>query len=141
MKTLLFAAAAFAALLSCCVIKSNNPVLEGSEWVNVEEMFVADAGTMTITHSLKFTGSKDVTVGWKSYLPAHPAMYVNSDGKVDVIPASESEFFKKGSYVFKKGILKITVEDDTVLEYRFQDGNLFAKTPPDGKVFSRAIEY
>ena len=137
MKTLLFAAVAFAALLSCCVIKSNNPVLEGSEWVNVEEMFVADAGTMTITHSLKFTGSKDVTVGWKSYLPAHPAMYANRDGSVDTIPARSSESLSSGTYVFQKGLLTITLEDGSVKEYRFLNGKFVIDEPFGKIVFSR----
>ena len=113
-----------AALLSCCVMNAKEPVFKNTEWVFIEKMFVADAGTMTITHSLKFTSDKDVEVGWKSYMPAHPQMYMNPDGTVDTVPASESEAVEKGTYVYKKGKMTVTFEDGSVREYEFIEGGM-----------------
>ena len=35
-------------------------LLAGTQWQFVEKIFVADAGTMTITHTLSFTSDKEV---------------------------------------------------------------------------------
>lgn len=124
MKASWFAAAAVAALFSCFIMNAKEPVLKNTTWVFVEEMFVADAGTMTITHTLKFTSDKDVEIGWRSYMPAHPQMYRNPDGTVDRVPASESEAVEKGTYVCKKGKLTVTTEDGTVKKYEFIEGDM-----------------
>ena len=117
-------AALAVAILSCSVMKASGPVFKNSVWEYVEEMFVADAGTMTITHTLEFTSNKDVKVGWASYLPAHPAMYMNRDGSIDTIPASSSENFHEGTYTCKKGKLTITLNDGTVTEYMIEGDTL-----------------
>ena len=52
-----------------------NPVLKNTSWVAVQEMFVADVGTMTITHTLEFVSDKDVVVKEVTVMPSHPAMY------------------------------------------------------------------
>ena len=127
MKTIGIAALA-AALFSCCIMNAKEPVFKNTEWVFIEKMFVADAGTMTITHTLKFTSDKEVEVGWKSYMPAHPQMYMNSDGTVDTVPASGNEAVDKGAYVYKKGLLTITKEDGSVYEYKYMNGLLVSET-------------
>ena len=83
-------------ILSCSVMKKNDPAFKNTEWVAIEEMFVADAGTMTITHTLKFNAHDSVTVGWKSYMPAYPAPYMNRDGSVDIHPPPAVNTSTKG---------------------------------------------
>lgn len=124
MKAFGFVAATFAAIFSCCIMNAKEPVFKNTEWVFIEKMFVADAGTMTITHTLKFTSGKDVEIGWKSYMPAHPQMYRNPDGTVDKVPASENEAVEKGTYVYKKGKLTVTTEEGAVKEYEFIEGGM-----------------
>ena len=92
-KKMLFATIALAvmaiACLSFAMTDGKRPKLNNTKWEHKTEMFVADAGTQTITMTFEFTTKKDVTFTFHSYLPAHPAMYRNSDGTVDVIPARE----------------------------------------------------
>ena len=139
MKTFGIAAVA-AALFSCCMMNAKEPVFKGTEWVFIEKIFVADAGTMTVTHTLKFTSDKEVEVGWQSYMPAHPQMYMNSDGTVDTVPASGNEDVEKGTYFYKKGMLTITLEDGSVKEYKYQDGLLLAEGHTEGMVFSQKLQ-
>ena len=115
-------------ILSCSVMKKNDPALKNTEWVAIEEMFVADAGTMTITHTLKFNAQGGVTVGWQSYMPAYPAPYMNRDGSVDIHPATSSEYFEEGTYTSQKGILTITIKDGSVKHYTIQDNTLVSMT-------------
>ena len=123
-------AALAVAILSCSVMKGPG-ALKNTTWEYIEEMFVADAGTMTITHTLEFTSANEVKVGWTSYMPAHPAMYMNPDGSVDTIPAHSGEFSHHGTYSLKKDVLKITLEDGSVTEYKLQ-GNTLISGKPDG---------
>lgn len=139
MKTFGIAAVA-AALFSCCIMNAKEPAFKGTEWVFIEKIFVADAGTMTVTHTLKFTSDKEVEVGWQSYMPAHPQMYMNSDGSVDTVPASGNESVEKGTYVYKKGMLTITLEDGSVKEYKYQGGLLLAEGHTEGMVFSQKLQ-
>ena len=115
-------------ILSCSVMKKNDPAFKNTEWVAIEEMFVADAGTMTITHTLKFNAHDSVTVGWKSYMPAYPAPYMNRDGSVDIHPATSSEYFDEGTYTCQKGTLTITLKDGSVKAYTIQDNTLVFTT-------------
>lgn len=117
---LLVVGVAFLAL-SLTVMETKKPKLKGTKWQCVEEMFVADAGTMTITHTIEFTTNKDAIKRYASYLPAHPAMYMNSDGTVDKIPARSSEYTDTCTYEVKaRGkniILKEKDGKETVYEY------------------------
>ena len=106
-----------------------NPVLKGSTWTAVQEMFVADAGTMTITHTLEFVSGKEVRIHEESYLPSHPAMYMNPDGTVDRIPASSSERSEAGTYSYRRGKLLITTEDGVLTEYTFRNGTFTRELP------------
>ena len=125
-----WAAAVAIVLFSCSVmqskkpVKNTGPVQPGTTWEYVEKMFVADAGTMTITHTLEFTTDKDVKVSWKSYMPAHPAMYMNRDGSVDTIPASGNESVDEGTYAVGKDKVTITLKDGTVQEYQLIEGDM-----------------
>lgn len=124
---------------SCAMCK--NPVLKGTKWIAVEKTFVADAGTMTITHTLEFTTAKDVVVRERSYLPEHPAMYMNADGTVSRIPASESESEFAGKYKYRRGILTITEEDGSDELYFYKKDGTFVRLGHfEELVFSRVEE-
>ena len=119
-----------------------NPVLKGSKWTAVQKEFVADAGTMTITHTLEFTSGKDVLVKVSTYLPSHPAMYMNADGTVDRIPASSSEREYAGTYKIRRGILTITEEDGSQEHYIYNDDDTFTghAFPGETLSFTRVTE-
>ena len=118
--------------LSCSVLSAKKPVFKNSVWKNEQKMFVADAGTMTITNTLTFGSGKDVKVGWDSYLPAHAAMYVNRDGSIDTIPASSSEYTYEGTWQFKNGILTIKLKDGSEKLFFYRDGQLIGGRDYDG---------
>ena len=105
-------------------------------------MFVADAGTMTINHTLEFLSETDVVVRQEGYLPAHPQMYMNPDGSVDTVPARSFESSHEGKYTFKDGALTITSEEGSKTAYMLQpDGTLTREEPWGEKlVFSRVTE-
>lgn len=126
---------------SSYTVMGKNPVLKNSKWTAVQEMFVADAGTMTITYTLEFLSGKEVRIHEKSYLPSHPAMYMNPDGTVDRIPASSSESSETGAYSYRRGRLIITTEDGIQTEYMFRNG-MFTRELPWGEtlVFSKDKE-
>lgn len=136
-KKILFATVALAvmaiACLSFAMTDGKRPKLNNTKWEHKTEMFVADAGTQTIKMTFEFTTKKDVTFTFHSYLPAHPAMYRNNDGTVDVIPARESSYSKKGTYKVKGSKIKVTWEDESTEELLFtanvivQRGKEFAK--------------
>lgn len=125
------------------IAMGKNPVLKNSKWKAVQEEFVADAGTMTITYTLEFLSGKEVRVYEESYLPAHPAMYMNPDGTVDRMPARSSEHSESGTYTYRRGVLTITTEDGHRAVYLYQDdGGFFTRELPWGEtlVFSRSQE-
>ena len=102
-----------------------NPVLKNTSWVAVQEMFVADVGTMTITHTLEFVSDKDVVIREVTVMPSHPAMYVNPDGTIDTIQGWTNEREEKGTYSYKRGILTILVEDSSPKMYAYQSDGTF----------------
>ena len=110
------------------------PVLKNSTWKAVQEEFVADAGTMTITHTLEFTSAKDVLVKEETHMPSHPAMYMNPDGTVDRIPGWSSENSQAGTYTFRRGILTVMLEDGSRKDYTFRDNGTFTREEPWGAV-------
>lgn len=136
MKTFGIAAMALA-LFSCFGLNAKGPVLNGTKWKFVDEIFVADVGTMTMTCTLEFTSKKDVTVTWHTHTPSHPGMYMNPDGSVDRIPASDSESSGKGTYVFKRNKLKITFDDGSVNEYEYLEGLFVFKGPGPKQIFNK----
>ena len=112
-----------------------NPVLKNTKWTAVEEMFVADAGTMTITHTLEFISKKDVRIHELSQMPSYPAMYMNPDGTVDRIPGFTTERSETGTYRYRRGVLTITTENGLELTYTIlPTGSIAGKTPWGGLV-------
>ena len=109
------------------------PVLKKTRWTALQEMFVADAGTMTITYTLDFISKKEVRIKEESFLPAHPAMYMNPDGTVDRIPARSSESEEAGIYRVRRGILTITTEDGLRQEYTIREDGTITREEPYGE--------
>lgn len=124
-------------------VMCKNPVLKKSKWTAVLKEFVADAGTMTITHTLEFTSAKEVRISEKTNMPSYPAMYMNPDGTVDTIPGWSSEKSETGTYKLRRGKLTIiTTEDGLPQEYTVMpDGTLVRELPwGETLVFSRSEE-
>ena len=127
------------ALLVCLLMLTSlpaycrKPVLKKTRWTALQEMFVADAGTMTITYTLDFISKKEVLIKEESYLPAHPAMYMNPDGTVDRIPARSSESEEAGTYRVKRGILTITTEDGRRQDYTIREDGTITRQEPYGE--------
>ena len=124
-------------------VMCKNPVLKNSKWTAVLKEFVADAGTMTITHTLEFTSAKEVRISEKTNMPSYPAMYMNPDGTVDTIPGWSSEKSETGTYKLRRGKLTIiTTEDGLPQEYTVMpDGTLVRELPwGETLVFSRSEE-
>lgn len=87
------------------------PVFKKTVWEAVEKIFVADAGTMTITYTLEFTSAKNVQIKEESNLPPYHAMYMNPDGTVPMMPGQHSERTETGTYRVKGNMLTITTDD------------------------------
>lgn len=113
-------------VLGFTVIDGKKPKLKGTTWRCVEELFVADAGTMTVTHKLTFTTDKDVIMTVEHYMPSYPAMYMNEDGSVDMIPARSSSTSDTCMYKVKdkKVIITTKVNNETV--YEIKGRNVFS---------------
>lgn len=134
-------AVAFLLLTSCSTMQAKKPVFKGTKWVCVQQEFVADAGTMTETYTLEFTSAKDCI--WKDswVLPAHPAMYMNSDGTVDTIPASGSESVAPASWKYSRGKLTLTFDDGSTRELLYEKGKLVGEGSFVGPlVFEKIVE-
>ena len=129
-------------IIVSCSAMGKTPVFKNTKWTAIQEEFVADAGTMTITHTLEFTSAKDVVVSEKTRMPSYPAMYVNPDGTIDTMPGWSSEYSKQGTYEIKRDTLIITTEDGTVTEYAIKSDGTFTYELPYGAVieFSRVVE-
>lgn len=129
---------ALAALLFIPSIRmqAKKPVFKNTKWVCIQEQFVADAGTMTETHTLEFTSAKDCLLKVRWVLPAHPAMYRNPDGTVDIIPGSSSEYEQAATYRYRSGKLTLQMEDGSTKEYLYRDGQLTDRSlVGEGRVF------
>ena len=98
--------------------------LKGTKWQYVEKMFVADAGTETTTYTLEFTTDKDVVKTRRTYMPPHPAMYMDANGQVPTEPGWESSSSEKGTYRVKRNVVTITLEDGSTEIFDYSEGNL-----------------
>ena len=130
-------------ILSSCRIMSKNPVMKGTRWTATQEMFVADAGTMTIIHTLEFTSDKDVQVQQRGSMPPYPAMYMNPDGTVDTMPGHSFEYDEPSTYAFRDGKLILTRnEGGGETEYTFQPDGTLTRVESWGEtlVFSQVKE-
>lgn len=99
--------------------------LRGSVWTSTYDVFVADAGNETFTHTLSFPVEGKFTMETKSVLPPHPAMYRNPDGTVDVIPGHSSQYSESGTYTFSKGVLVLQYESGRRQELNYDGGGAF----------------
>jgi hypothetical protein len=121
-----------------------NPVMKGTKWTATQEMFVADAGTMTIIHTLEFISDKDVEVHQRGSMPPYPAMRMNPDGTVDRMPGSSFEYDEPSTYDFRDGKLILTrkKEGGGMTEYTFQPDGTLTRVEPWGEtlVFSQVKE-
>lgn len=115
---------------SSCIAMCKNPVLKNTRWEAVQGIFVADVGTMTITHTLVFVSDKDVVIKEKTVMPSHPAMYVNPDGTIDTIEGWTNERENKGTYSYKRDKLTVTKEDGSTDEYTYQSDGTFTIDDP-----------
>ena len=98
--------------------------LKGTKWQCVEKLFVADAGTETITYTLEFVTDKNVVKTRRAHMPPYPAMYMNEDGVVPTEPGWDSSSSDKGTYRIKRDLLTITYEDGSTELYDYRDGKL-----------------
>lgn len=100
--------------VSCCALRTHKASFANTRWTSTFEEFVADIGTETVTFTLSFGAEKDFTLEEKSFLPAHPATYMNPDGTVDTLPAISREYTLRGTYTQKGTDLLLTTEDGTL---------------------------
>ena len=116
-------------LFSCFSAMGKKPVLKNTTWTAVQKMFVADAGTMTITHTLEFGPGKDVRIREVGVMPSYPAMRMNPDGSVDMMPGWTNEREENGKYKVGKGMLTVKLESGGEKVYLLEpDGTM---TTPD----------
>jgi hypothetical protein len=126
------------AFLSSMELSAKRPVFKNTKWVYVEEMFVADVGTETDTTTLEFGPGNEIVIRNAWHLPAHPAMYVNPDGSIDMIPGSSGEHSSKGTWRYRWGKLTVSLEDGSKEEFRYLEGMLVRTGGVGGaKVFHR----
>ena len=100
--------------MSCCALRNKKSDYANTEWVCVYEMFVADAGTETVTVTLSFDAANGFTLEEKSVMPSYPATYVNPDGTIDTLPGFTREYTRQGTYTQKGTDLLLTTEDGTL---------------------------
>jgi len=126
-------------LLSSITTMCKTPVLKNTQWTGVQELFVADAGTMTITYTLDFVSDKDVRIKEVNYMPSYPATYMNADGTVDTFPARTTERSETGTYLLRRGKLTIKTEDGLQTEYSLRADGTMTREEPYGEttVFSQ----
>ena len=108
---LLFACAVMC--MSCCVLRNMKSGYAHTEWTGVYKIFVADAGTETVTVTLSF-GATKYTMVEKSVMPSYPATYVNPDGTIDTHPGFTREYTSQGTYEVKGDEILLKQADGTV---------------------------
>ena len=118
---LLFACAVLC--LSCSVLRNMRSGYANTVWSGVYKIFVADAGTETVTVTLSF-GTTKYTMVEKSVMPSYPATYVNPDGTIDTHPGFSRENTRQGTYKVKGDEILLKQDDGTVHTLRLVDGRL-----------------
>lgn len=109
---------------SCSVLCNKKLHLKKTAWSCVEEEFVADAGTMTITTTLKFVSAKEFVLETLMEMPAYPSMYMNPDGSHDYNPATSSTWTKQGTYSVKGNVITLTSDEDKTYTLHYVSGKL-----------------
>ena len=118
---LLFACAVLC--LSCCVLRNMRSGYANTVWSGVYQIFVADAGTETVTVTLSF-GATKFTMVENSVMPSYPAPVVNPDGTIDTLPGFSREYTRKGTYQVKGDEILLKQDDGTFHTLRLIDGRL-----------------
>ena len=118
---LLFACAVLC--MSCCVLRNMRSGYANTVWSGVYKIFLADAGTETVTVTLCF-GATKYTMEEKSVMPSYPAPVVNPDGTIDTLPGFSREYTRKGTYQVKGDEILLKQDDGTVHTLRLIDGRL-----------------
>lgn len=133
----------FAALVytAACSPMSKKNIFKDTRWKSEYELFVADAGTETITLTLKFVSAKEFILETKGFMPSHPATYMNADGTVPVEPERSYEYTEQGTYSVARNQVVLTEDNGTVhtLHYAadlLQSPDLFVQPI----VFSRELQ-
>ena len=114
----------FRLLASIMILLAAKPVFNNTVWFCEQQELVLDAGMMKITTTLDFVSRTDVIVRTESYMPPHPASYVNGDGTIDTNPGWTSEWEKRGTYKYRRGTMTITFEDNPTMLLLYRDGAL-----------------
>ena len=118
---LLFACAVLC--LSCSVLRNMRSGYANTVWSGVYKIFVADAGTETVTVTLSF-GTTKYTMVEKSVMPSYPAPVVKPDGTIDTLPGFSRENTRQGTYKVKGDEILLKQDDGTVHTLRLVDGRL-----------------
>ena len=123
MKRVLLLFACAVLCLSCSVLRNMRSGYANTVWSGVYKIFVADAGTETVTVTLSF-GATKFTMVENSVMPSYPATYVNPDGTIDTLPGFTRENTRKGTYQVKGDEILLKQDDGTVHTLRLVDGLL-----------------
>ena len=118
---LLFACAVLC--ISCGVLRNMKSGYAHTEWTGVYKIFVADAGTETVTVTLSF-GATKYTMVEKSVMPSYPAPVVKPDGTIDTLPGFSRENTRQGTYKVKGDEIILHQSDGTVHTLRPVSGRL-----------------
>ena len=124
MKRSLLLFASVVLCLSCSVLRNMKSGFPNTEWTSVYKIFVADAGTETVTVTLSFDTAKSFTLEEKSVMPSYPAPVVNSDGTIDTLPGFSRENTRQGTYKVKGDEIVLKQADGTLHTLRLVAGRL-----------------
>lgn len=130
-------AGTFVLLLSSCASLSKAPKLKNTCWTARQDIFVADAGTLTNDYILRFTSRNEYVLSEKWFMPPHPATYMNPDGSVNTIPGSSGESEDTGTWTFSHGILTLVSKDGGTRHLRWADGKFLLKEYDGTIVFEK----
>lgn len=117
----------FRIIISIMLMFAARPVFNNTVWQNERSELVLDAGTMTVITSLEFLPGSKVIQRISSYMPPHPASYMNADGTIDTNPGWTSEWEKQGKYKYRRGKMTITFDDDPTMELSYKNNTLIGK--------------
>ena len=117
----------FRIIIAAMLMFAVKPVFTNTVWECEQQELVLDAGMMRVTNTLEFVSGRDVIYRVHSYMPPHPASYVNADGTIDTNPGWTSDWEKRGKYKYSRGKLTITFEDYPAMELKYQKDALVSE--------------
>ncbi len=119
---------------SCSIMCKKKSVLKDTKWSAEETEFIADVGNAKRVITLELLTDKDFRLTNMYVVPSHPAMYMNADGTVDVIPGHSSVYMEEGTYKFNGSKLVLTTTEGLKKEYEYRDGTLLGEGLPGSHV-------